>query len=542
MVNATRSSTETGHMPPAILTINQAEPQWDNKDWVQETLYNCNSSLEVFSQQFFGGVNGRFHRSFSNQHQKFFEVWDDPTVKKILVVAHRGWGKTSIFTYAAPAQAILFDKYKFIAPCSATSTLAVMQSENLKREMRQNLQIRGLIGDIKEGSEEFTKDGWVTSGGHLILPRGIGQQVRGVLHGNHRLQLAVCDDLETKDGVRSIVQRQHTEEWFYTDLSLAVDRGGDDWRIVVVGTILGDYALIQQLREDPTWVVIEMPLCEDDGHFRSNWPAFMSDDQVKELKHEFEMKGRLDEFYMEYMNISVPPESAVFKQEMFQYYDEGEEDLSNDKDMQRCVIVDPAKTVNVTSNFTAIVGLAVDVKKRRIYVRDVINERLKPDEICTKAITMAKRLNCTTIGYEVTSLNEFIVQPMNNQAQVEGFHGQLIELKPKRGSGDFSHHKKGKDARIAMLAPFYRLGQVFHNKVACQELEYQLLRFDKGKYDDVADALAYVIQMMFIGDIYFSQDYGDDMEKITRSEKRLLEAMEREDAAEWSYEADVDFD
>ena len=531
-----------------ILKPHPNEPHWDDPSWTEQLLEGCESSLETFSQQFFGGPNGRFHRSFSKQHQKFFEVWDDPTENKILVIAHRGWGKTSLFTYAAPAQAILFDKYKFIAPCSATSTLAVMQSENLKRELLGNLQIKQFIGNVKEGSEEFTKDGWMTpiresgAGGQLILPRGIGQQVRGVLHGNNRLQLAICDDLETADGVRSAVQRQHTEKWFYEDLSLAVDLGGDDWRIVVVGTILGDYALVQQLREDPAWTVIEMPLCEDDGHFRSNWPAFMSDKKVKELKEQFEFKGRLAEFYMEYMNISVPPEAAVFKEDMFKYYDEGEENLSNDKDMQRCVIVDPAKTVNVSSDFTAIVGLAVDVRKRRIYVRDVINERLTPDEIYSKTFDMAKRLNCTTVGYEVTSLNEFIIQPMNSEAQRQGFHGQLIELKPKRGSGNFSHYKKGKDARIAMLAPFYRLGQVFHNRVACQELEYQLIRFDRGKHDDVADALAYVIQMMFIGDIYFSQDFGEGgEEEITRSEARQLAAMEAEDSVEYSPDVDIDY-
>lgn len=531
------------------LTATINEPHWEDPSWTAETLHNCKYSLEMFSQQFFGGKNGRFCRPFSKQHQKFFEVWDDPTVQKILVIAHRGWGKTSLFTYAAPAQAIVFDKYKFIAPCSATSTLAVMQSENLKREMLQNLQIKGILGSIKEGSEEFTKDGWMVpvkesgAGGQLILPRGIGQQIRGVLHGNHRLELAICDDMETKPGVRSAVQRQFTEEWFFTDLSLAVDRGSNTWRIVVVGTILGDYSIIQMLREDPSWVVLEMPLCEDDGHFRSNWPEYKTDEEVLEFKKEYEFHGRLDEFYMECMNICVPPESAVFRQDMFNYYDEGEENLSNADDLHRCIIVDPAKTVNVTSDFTAIVGLAVDIKKRRIYVRDVINERLKPDEICRKAVEMAKRLNCRTIGYEVTSLNEFIIQPMNSQAQQEGFYGQLIELKPKRGAGDFTHHKRGKDARIAMLAPFYRLGQVYHNKVACQELEYQLLRFDKGKYDDVADALAYVIQMMFIGDVYFSQDFGDqDPEAVTKSEEKLLAAMLAEDELMDSFDVDVDYD
>ena len=93
-------------------TVN-GKPLTKKQRELAEILWGCENSLEKFSLQFFGGPNARFSRDFSVQHGKFFEVWDDPKEQKILVVAHRGWGKTSLFTYAAPAQAIMFDKYKF---------------------------------------------------------------------------------------------------------------------------------------------------------------------------------------------------------------------------------------------------------------------------------------------------------------------------------------------------------------------------------------------------------------------------------------------
>jgi hypothetical protein len=492
------------------------ETHYDSQEWMLESFEKCSKSLERCSMQFFGGPNGRFDRDFSAQHGKFFEVWDDRSVQKILVLAHRGWGKTSLFTYAAPAQAIIFDHYKFIAPCSATSKLAVMQSENLKRELRQNLQVRGLIGDIKEGSEDFTKEGWTTAetpdgaGGHLILPRGVGQQIRGVLHGNTRLELGICDDLETPEGVRSELQRSYLDEWFNTDFSLAVDMSSSRWRLVVVGTILSDNALLQDLREDSTWTTVEMPLCDDDGRFISNWPKFRTDQQVLEMRDYFAKKGKLPFFYREYMNIAVPPEAAIFKKEYFQDYQEADLDLNSDPDIRRCVIIDPAKSTDVKADFTAIVGLAIDVKRARIYVRDVINERMEPHTIPTRAFQMANQLNAHTIGYEVTSLNEWITYPMNNESIRQGFMGELIELKPRRSPANSSISKKAEDGRIAALAPFYRMKQVFHNPGRCDELEFQLTRFDRGKYDDIIDALSYVIQMMHIGDVYFETQWGQE--------------------------------
>jgi hypothetical protein len=531
--------------------MEQNQPQhWDNTDWLEQTLVECESSLEKFAIQFLGSEKdggARFDRDFSNQHQKFFEVWDDPSIQRILVLAHRGWGKTSLFTYAAPAQAIVFDKYKFIAPCSATSKIAVMQTENLKREIRNNKQIVSLIGDIKEGSQEFTKEGWETAqkengnGGHLILPRGVGQQIRGVLHGNHRMELGICDDLETPEGVRSETQRKYLREWFKTDFSLAVDKGSSAWRIVVVGTLLSDSSLVAELRESSRWTTVEMPLCNNDGKFISNWPEYMTSEQVMEWKLECEEDGDLDFFYREVMNIAIPPETAVFKSQYFQTYDEAELNLNDRDDVKRVVIVDPAKTATTTSDFTAIVGLAVDTRAGAIYVRDIVNERLTPDKITDYTFDMAQRLNCSTVGYEVTSLNEWIVQPFTNAAFQRRFYGELVELKPRRGAGDFSIGSGGKDARIAALAPFYRRGQVFHNPTCCADLELQLTRFPKAKYDDVADALAYIIQMMFIGDVYFSPPDQADGENDDDDFERRCALMEAADGEPYG-EVEVCYD
>ena len=57
-----------------------------------------------------------------------------------------------------------------------------------------------------------------------------------------------------------------------------------------------------------------------------------------------------------------------------------------------------------------------------------------------------------------------------------------------------------------MLNPLYRLGYIWHNKNISPVLESQLMAFPKAKRDDVMDAVAYVVEMLELGERYFTPD------------------------------------
>lgn len=468
----------------------------------------------------------RFSRPFSPQHEQLFEVIDDWSKQKVLVLAHRGFGKTSIFNLAVASQVITFwDPERqaqispFIVPVSATSTLAIMQSENLKSELTRNIRFRDVLGEIKSAGT-FSKEEWELSSGIYVLPRGLGQQVRGLLHGNYRPGLIIVDDLENSESVGSKEQRDKVKEWFYGDLMNSVDRAAGNWRIFVVGTILHEASLLQDLREDPTWTVVDLPLCDE--QYETRWVEFMSTADVKRLVEEYRAQGKLETFYREYMNIANPVEDAVFRTEMFHYYDEAE--IANRTDIETVVIVDPAKTAKVHSDFTAIVAVGFSPIEHRFYIRDVVNKRLQHDEIFSEVFAMCQRLQTNTIGYEVTGLDMHITFPLFNEMQRRGLAYQLVELKAKRGEGEFSTRNRGKEGRIAALAPYYRMGQVFHNRACCGILEAQLLQFPKARFDDAMDATAYFPQMFAVGRRYFNNTdevIGDDGNPLT--DERALE-------------------
>jgi hypothetical protein len=118
---------------------------------------------------------------------------------------------------------------------------------------------------------------------------------------------------------------------------------------------------------------------------------------------------------------------------------------------------------------------------------------------------MAQMLGAKVIGVEETSLNEFIKQPIKNEMFRRGSFFELIWLKTRGGMK--------KELRVKELVPYYRGGYIYHNAscVGIKKLEQQLLMFPRSKLWDLMDAEAYIIEMLELGERYFSpkEDIND---------------------------------
>ena len=477
----------------------------ENTD-VQEILSECYLSTAKTAKVLFPE---RFHLPFSRMHEQLFEVLDDESIQKLCIAAPRGFGKTSLINLALPARYMLFRDKKFIVPVSSSNTSAVLQAENLKRELLQNQNVVKLFGSLK--SDSFSKDQWITEGGTMVMPRGSGQQVRGLLHGNSRPDCIIIDDLEDAEKVRSEEQRQKLKEWFFADVTNSVNRSRDDWRIIMIGTVLHEDALLQNLLESESgWTKIKLSICNE--IYESNWPDFLSDKKVKALADDYREQGLLDVFYREYMNIPISVEDAVFKPEYFKYFDDVEL-VEQDHRIENVILVDPAKTVKLHSAFSAIVCVGVDCDTNALYVKDLVNKRLHPDELYDEIFKMAEIHNVSVIGLEVTSLNEFITYPMKNEMVRRNRMFELIELKARAKKED----------RIAALAGFYRQGLIYHKKGVCDVLEDQLMSFPRSRYFDAMDAFAYIVEMLELGYRYFepTDETYDDPEEIEKEYAKL---------------------
>jgi phage terminase large subunit-like protein len=205
------------------------------------------------------------------------------------------------------------------------------------------------------------------------------------------------------------------------------------------------------------------------------------------------------------MNLPVGGETAKFKQEYFKYYEEPElqtEIIRGTKKVETVILVDPAKSISETACDTAIIAVGIDREAHALYIRDVIAEQMLPNDLYRQAFLMADRFGSKVIGYEETSLVEFIRQPFKNAMHARGSFYELVALRPRGG--------ESKTERIGALSPYYRDGSVYHNPTCCAKLEGQLLAYPRAKSKDVMDVLSYIVQMMELGERYFEPPGSDD--------------------------------
>lgn len=490
---------------------------------LQNILTQCSISTCVTAKTFFPE---RFTLPFAdNVHGKIFKLIDGPA-QKVAIAAPRGWGKTSIVALAFMARWIMFRLTNFIIYINKSHDAASLQTENLRRELVTNKIIKGIFGDLRsrdtdksEFDETFSKKSWVAYD-TLVWPRGAGQQVRGVLFKNSRPGLIVIDDLEDPEQVENEDYRKKQHEWLYADVIKAVPRIGPEansWKIVYIDTLKHEDSVLQKLLDSPEWTSVRLEACDDD--FKSTAPEFISDEEIMKEWEQHVAAGQTDVFFRELRNLPISTKDSAFQQQYFQYYNlppdraKSEKDLDvydssiqQNKNIETVVILDPAKTVKLHSAESAIIAIGIDLASARLYIRDAISAKMYPDEIYDALFGMATMLDAKVIGIEETSLNEFIKQPIKNEMFRRGQFFELVWLKARGGMK--------KEQRIKELVPYYRGGYIYHNAscATIKKLEQQLLMFPRSALWDLMDALAYIIEMLELGERYFSPGNTDGSE------------------------------
>ena len=477
-----------------------------DKDDIKDILAECYNDTAKAAKVL---LPERFWRPFDDQlHGQIFDLLDNSDNRLKAIAAPRGTGKTSIINLLLPLKEILFQETHYIVPVSATTDLAMQQSENLKVELMTNELIKALYGPL--ASENFSKKQWVVDvDGYdiCIMPRGAGQQIRGLLYKNHRPGIILVDDLEDPNKVDSEEQREKKKRWFYADLMNCVDRGlGSDWQIIVLGTILHQDSLLEGLLNNPDWDSVRLTLCDD--HLNSLAPNFIPTEEVHKIYNAFKQEGQVDVFYREYKNDPVPKgEDSVFPQSLFKDYDPTQVNFVG-PEFETMVIVDPAKSTNPKSAHSAVVGVTVNMRTNAIYVRDIQDGKMHPHELYTAALDMVQQLRASVVAIEVTGLHEFATYPLKNEMNRRGIMVEFIELHARGGV-----EERGKVQRVRSLSPLYRQGLIFHNPQACAVLEQQLMGFPRSKRWDVMDAFGYVSELLEIGERYMLHNLAQEETK-----------------------------
>lgn len=473
-------------------------------DQLRAIFAACSVSTKVTALTIFPEL---FYTEFTEVHDQIFELIDSGK-RYIAIAAPRGLGKTTIARTVA-SRFILFRLTNFVCYVMNSATVAEMQTENLKRDLLTNPVVRQFFGNIKTdisndiGMDEFSKLAWTAFGETLVLPRGAGQQVRGLNWNNHRPGLIIVDDLENAKELQNPENRTAIKKWFHSDLMKSVDKYKNDSIVIYIDTLKHEDSLLAELLDDPNWASIKLSLAhfDSDGRIVSNIPTYMSDAELKREYDAHVRRGDLDTFFSEYMNEPTSLTDASFSAENFKHYNESDaEFIRIRKDIETVLIVDPAKTVKMQAADSAMLAIGLDIPGCRFFIRNPFSDKVYPDQLYDVIFEQVLTFNIHTVGIEVTSLHEFIVQPIKNEMARRGIYFNLIELKAQGK----------KEERIREIVPYYRQGYIYHREGACGKLEQQLLSFPKSRLWDLMDCLGYLPKMLEVGGRYFNPGADPD--------------------------------
>lgn len=137
----------------------------------------------------------------------------------------------------------------------------------------------------------------------ILRGLGVNQQMRGINLGNMRPQLAVCDDMEDKDDVKSPIRQKALDEWVFGTFIKALARKK---KILWLGNMLASTSLLARLCKRPNWNPVVFGAIVKDtrtGTLRPLWPDRWTMKALIEDFHEYRDMGLIEVWMCEMMNM-----------------------------------------------------------------------------------------------------------------------------------------------------------------------------------------------------------------------------------------------
>ncbi len=409
-----------------------------------------------------------------------------------LIMLARGFSKTTVAGIAVPLMEILFQANPYTVYCSAAMTHSEMQLENVRNELLGNQAIRACWGELKpslKDPEKWSGKIFETVNGQAMQARGLGSQIRGLLHNNNRPHKVIIDDLEDKESVRTEDRRTKTREWMYANCIPGLPEiplpgeSEPPGTITALGTLLHPESLLEFLKRDEDWTTVVMGVTDLDGDYV--WPVNIDEKKDEQKKSSLTAAGLLHVYYMEYHNQPFSPETQRFKPEFFHYGP-----ISNTAKCVFAIYIDPAISTKQTADHSVITIVAMDDATGLIWVVEQLGgigwtERFKVDEY----FRLHKKWSCTKAGIESVSYQRALESLLREEMFRKKYY---FVINPVR------HQELATQERIlGILEPRYSNGYIHHVR-RFKKLEAQLLDFRPGVEtpDDYPDSLAGAIQLL----------------------------------------------
>lgn len=451
---------------------------------IEERLYLASKDFSIFFCYYFVDY---IKYDFADFHFGMFkDIQDlmDDSVREVAWIMFRESAKTS-FAKICIAWLICFKKRRYINVDSFDKENAERILFDVVLELQTNPRIKADFGELfnairnPEEIQQKRVNNFVTNNGVRVEAHSTQESVRGRLHGNQRPDALIVDDFEnnkTKDSKAYTEQvLKHIDEFKSGLDSSAI--------ILYLGNYITEYGSVQSLinrsKDDPRLRIRNVPVIYDG---KPVWPAkyALTDEEAKSTgKVSIEDRRKLlgsQVFNAEMMNMPIDENTQEFHKKWFRYKTMAE---VGEMLTRKFVTIDPAFTKRDTSDYTGVCKNFVDSEDN--WYLDAQHYKINSNDIMGMIFTLWGE------GFEKIGIEEGVFKEA-----IEPFF--IIECQKRKAYPYVVPLKHGgimKETRIRGLIPRYEQGKVYHISDRCSALEDELLRFPKGKNDDVADAVQY---------------------------------------------------
>lgn len=429
----------------------------------------------------------------------------------------RGFAKTTLINFVNIIKT-LYKKTKFTVYVSEAAPHAEDQLATIKRELSGNENILAIYGDLKPNradDETWGAKSFETRTGVKFAARGHGAQIRGLNRFGDRPDTITLDDVEDEESVATEAQRNKTLSWFVGAVEPALDRNNDEACVYVLGTMLDPNALLPTLIKSPEYTGVVFGAAVPSGRFKeiandngevsqepimeALWDdkAGMSLAALERKRQELASKGRLYNFYLEYMSTARDDTKLKFKDEYFRYRTYQPSDF-----VARSIHIDPAISGKSDADYCCIAVVGITEQGHKHVCAFHAQQGMPMSEQARVYFEMKIRWDCTVHSSESTAYQAALAQVIR----------ELMFIKAKEGYGTkaYFHIKEvwpstRKIERVeGILQPLMAAGYLSFQQI-WPELEVMLRDWPKSKLDG-PDAIAGAIANL---EPYAALSYGD---------------------------------
>jgi predicted phage terminase large subunit-like protein len=442
------------------------------------------NNLLKFNKSVLQVEKGKGNVPLAPVHEELCSFIDKNKKKKKLVLIPRGHLKSTVVTVGRVLQKIASDPSSRILIANATHNLACSFLTEVKRHLKFNDKFKMFWGDLAKDAPIWSQNQITLSSSRRKEPTVTAMGVESNMTSQH-YDMIIMDDLVNAEYVNTQDQIQKTINFYKETLNLLEPNG----EVIIIGTRWHDSDLYGWIMDRDNNVISDFETfirksyegsLSTDEEFKALFPKKFS---RKHLKKLYEQQGPYI-FSCQYQNDPIPAEDADFRRDWFKYYDPTE---LKGRLMNKFVMIDPAISTEKDADYTAIVTVGVDEHKL-IYILDVVRKRMKPSDIFDEVFKIWANYKPVVIGIEDVAFQKSLQYSLSEEMHKRNIY---LPLKPLRPAG------RNKDQRIRGLQPLYANGRVLHGKHLTQirNLEDELLRFPRGKHDDIIDAMGYMLDI-----------------------------------------------